>query len=323
MGFVGGEAYLFTINASGEGALDDSRRVWADMLDSIRPVEVAMTLDQGYFKEVREALDLANFKFARFGAALNQTYPTRERITQALTEAGIGTVFADTLEALEDIDPPDRYSEEHHRLVEVHREMVRLDREMGQAVRAGDLAAFGMINGRSAELNGSFVASLPAELCHGAFPGHPLCPSLEPLPGGDYGRQLDGLLRRYEPGLGSAASLLVFPLSLTPEELISITKEMAPRIEALVGDLLSELAALSPPAEFRDDHGRLVDHFRQIGALVDEIAGAAAQGDHEPARRVGPATERIFCETEKSLASEEFKAIVAAHFSVGPPGDCE
>ena len=208
-------------------------------------------------------------------------------------------------------------------MVEAHRELARLDGEMGEAVRAGDLVSFGRINGQAAEVNGSFIVSLPAELCHGVFPGHPLCTSLEPLPGGDYGRRLDGLLRRYEPGFGSAASILVFPLSLTPEELISITQEMAPRIETLVGALLAELTALTPPVEFQEDHDRLIDHFQRIGALVDEIAGAASVGDHELARRVGQAIGRIFCETDKSLGSEEFKTIVEVHLGAGPPRECE
>lgn len=136
MGFVGGEAYLLTINASGDDALDDFRLVWANMLDSIRSEEVALTAEQRYLKRAREALDLANLKFARFDAALNQTYATRERITQSLTEAGAGTVFVETLEALESIDPPVLYREEHRRLVEAHRELARLGRRDGRG-RAG------------------------------------------------------------------------------------------------------------------------------------------------------------------------------------------
>ena len=73
MGLVGDEAFLLSLNAPHEDGLDDFKPVWARMLDSVRPAEVAMTVEQEYFKEVREAQDLANLKFARFNAALGQT----------------------------------------------------------------------------------------------------------------------------------------------------------------------------------------------------------------------------------------------------------
>ena len=184
---------------------------------------------------------------------------------------------------------------------------------------------FSLINGPAAELNFSFVASLPTEFCHGVFPAHPLCPPLEALPGGDYGKQLNGLLRRFEPRFASAAGVFAFSLSLSQEEVLSLTQQMVPRMEALVDDVMAELAKLTPPTEFRDDHDQLVVHFERIGAFVDEIASGAREGDLGPARGIGPAATRIFCETEKSLTSEEFKAIVAVHIGRGPPGrrDCE
>ena len=184
---------------------------------------------------------------------------------------------------------------------------------------------FSLINGPAEELNLSFVASLPTEFCHGVFPDHPLCPSREALPGGDYGEQLNGLLRRFEPRFASAAGVFVFPLSLSQEEVMSLTQQMAPRMEALVDEMMAELAKLTPPTQFLDDHNQLVAHFERIGTLVDEIVGAASEGDLIPARQVGPAAARIFCETDKSLTSEEFKAIVAVHIDAGPPGqqDCE
>ena len=88
---------------------------------------------------------------------------------------------------------------------------------------------------------------------------------------------------------------------------------------------LAELAKLTHTTEFRDDHDQLVVHFERIGALVEKIASGAREGDLGPARGIGPAATRIFCETEKSLTSEEFKAIVAVHIGRGPPGrgDCE
>ena len=85
--------------------------VWARMLDSVRQARVALTAEEEYFKEVREAQDLAGLKFARFNAALRLTYTTRERVIEALTEAGVGTVFTATIEGLEAIDPPRSLSE--------------------------------------------------------------------------------------------------------------------------------------------------------------------------------------------------------------------
>ena len=142
MGLVGDEAFLLSLNAPHEDGLDGFKPVWARMLDSVRPAEVAMTVEQGYFKEAREAQDLANLKFARVGAVLRQTYPVRELVIQALTEAGVGTAFTATVEALEAIDPPNQYEAGHRQLVEVHRELARLDAQMGEAVEAEDLLSF-------------------------------------------------------------------------------------------------------------------------------------------------------------------------------------
>ena len=299
--------------------------VWARMLDSVRQARVALTAEQEYFKEVREAQDLAGLKFARFNAALRLTYTTRERVIEALTEAGVGTVFTATIEALEAIDPPSQYEQGHQQLVKVQRELARLDDQMGGAVAAGDLVSFSLISGQGAELDSSFVTSLPREFCHGIFLDHPLCPPLEALPGGDYGKQISELLRRFEPRFASAAGVLEFQLALSKEELLSLTRQVAPRMEALVDEVIAELLKLTPLTELRDDHDRLVVHFERIGALVDEIASGAREGDLGQVGLIGPATMAIFCETEKSLTSEEFKAIVAVHIGGGRsgPGDCE
>ena len=214
MGFVDGEAYLLIFAAPTREALNDFKSVWARMLDSIRPAELATTAGEEYFEEVRTALDLAGLRFAKVSRLLGQSYPTRERVIEALLEGGAGTVFTATVETLSQIEPPSKHEEGHRRLVEAHREFDRNDREVGVALEEGNLVRFGLLSGQSAELRVALITSLPPEYCHGLFPRNDLCSPLEPLPGGEYGEQLNGLLRQFEPQFAGAGATVAFPLSL-------------------------------------------------------------------------------------------------------------
>ena len=161
MGFVGGEAYLLMLRAPTQEAFDDFRLVWAGMLDSIQPVELATTAGEKYFEEVRGALELADLRFAKVTRLLDQSYPTRERVIEALLEGGAGTVFTATVEALDRIEPPGEYAEGHRELVETHLELASNDGEVGVALREGNLLTFGLLNGQSTELRVSLPPYRP------------------------------------------------------------------------------------------------------------------------------------------------------------------
>ena len=105
--------------------------------------------EEEYFEEVRAAQALTASKFENFGEIFGQAWPLRSFLIDALLEAGVGTAFTGRLEALEELTPPERFRTDHERMVEVTRELVRVDGEAAQAVKDDDLARFVLLNGES------------------------------------------------------------------------------------------------------------------------------------------------------------------------------
>ena len=78
----------------------------------------------------------------------------------------MGTAFIDSVEALEKIDPPDRFVPEHRVVLDGYRELARLDDEVRQTVEAADMAGFVLTNGRLGEVGAGIPLWLSAEFCH-------------------------------------------------------------------------------------------------------------------------------------------------------------
>ena len=287
------------------------------MLDSIQPVAiVAHSEEQRYFKQARDAISLAGAKLQAFGAVFSQTLTTRDRLIDVLLEAGVGTAFVPSLEALEAIEPPDRLASVHSALAETYRTLVRNDKEAEQAVRDGDLAGFVLANGRLGEANSSLPLALPAEACHSLFGTRPggLCAPIEPLPGGEYGSELHEVLRMSQPQFTGVAGALGFPVSLSDEETAAVIEEVAPKAGPVLGELRRQVDALTPPPELSADHDRLIGYFDRLLEIFEEVTAAAKAGDISDAPGAIARILTTVRETLRSFESRDFSILVAVHF---------
>ena len=183
----------------------------------ILPPSLAEGLSEGeiaYLDQVHEALGLFGDKARHFGDLFNQTYAVRERLFEALEDAGAGTAFEDTAEALERLVPPQIFQADNERMVQTARELVRVDSQIIDVLADQDAVAFFVINAELAEVSGMGGLDLSPAVCNAAagpdmprpVPG---CGSGEALPGGEYGAQLKGIIGRFNAKF-SGRSLVVF-----------------------------------------------------------------------------------------------------------------
>ena len=101
------------------------------------------------------------------GTALDQTWPTRERLIDVLSEARIGDARASMLEELDQLDPPDRFQEDHHRYMAFLREQVPLTQEHDQRASQGDLAEVVVYRARLLAARSVFFGTLAsADFCN-------------------------------------------------------------------------------------------------------------------------------------------------------------
>lgn len=278
--------------------------------------------DQEYFQQVREANALFAQNFEKFAAIFGQTWPLRERLIAALKEAGVGTAFTSTVEALEKIHPPQEHRVDHDILLAMTQELLRLDGEAAAAIEDGDLVRFGIINGQMGEQSSLQLTRLSGVYCNAlADPGsiaNSQCNPLNPLPGGNYGADLNGYLRQFVPRLSSAIGVLAFSLSLTPEELEQGFRVQVPKIISLFSEAEDRLQQMTPPSEFQADHNRLVSFMGENLRFNEANAGAALR---DPLA-FRSAESRFFegvCQLRQNLSSDDFGGVVAPLFP-GPGG---
>ena len=279
--------------------------------------------DEAYYAELAAAQALTRANFRNFGEIFSSSWPIRSALISALLDAGVGNAFFDGLEALKQIQPPPHLQTVHQSIVDANQRLYDLDSDAADAVRKGDLAAFTLINGQMSEVSLNNLMSLPAAVCNSFTPAeapqrNPACRSGEPLPGGEYGEQLSNLLRAFEPRFGGASGVLTFPLSLSEEELIQVFSTISSDIEALVAEIQSGLANLTPPSSMQDDHQRLTGYFQVMRDGFSQVNALTSSGDITEARMILQSSQGIYCETRGSFASAEFKVLIGLRFQGGP-----
>jgi hypothetical protein len=284
-------------------------------------------VEKEYLDQVEAAQSLTASNSENFGEIFGRAWPLREQLISALLEAGVGTAFTGTLEALEEINPPDGYQAVHQSLVESTRELARLDAEAAQAVEDDDLARFVLINGQLGDVNGLFLINLPGGFCNALNPtGTPLrhlCAPVEQLPGGEYGAQLNQMLRQFQPRFESAGGVFGFPLSLLPEELARVFSVEAPIVEVLLQEIRDGVGSLTPTAELRLDHEVLIEYLEGVTITFREATEAAEAGDLQTARMAILGIGEEICETQRSFSSPDFNLLVSVHFGGGPDNCAE
>jgi hypothetical protein len=257
--------------------------------------------------------------FQAFGNIISQTYPLRETLIAALLEAGVGTPFIRKTEVLAELDPPERFREDHRIWLEASREMLRIDTEAAKVVEAGDLVRFSVLNG---QLNGVNVAARIAVspvFCRGVGQTEEqsvICtPDDFALDG--YQTTINDLIRRFMPEFATLQGNLGFRLSLTAEELNQVLSQTATNsLDAMQG-FATELETVTPPDELAADHERLRAIFTLSLEIVSEVKRLGEAGDLDGARGELLKLDPAFCNARANFEAQEFKDAIAILFLGG------
>ena len=292
---------------------------------TVTPVSSALAVSDRhpqYFSDVRSARALTGENFENFNEVFGRIWPVREALLGALTQAGVGTTFDGTVDALDAMTPPQEVQGDHEILLAGTRELARLDRQAADAVSANDLVSFALINGQlgsntfltNGRLSPGYCASL-SESGEGSLDG---CRPLEPVPGGNYGSDLHGELRNFVPSISLAAASTAFALSLTPEEVAQVVQTELPQVIKILAETRARILALTPPSEFEADHERLVLFLEDVEGATRETAGLAALDPlalRSGSMRLMEQVERFSAE----IVVDDFRVIVSP--LLPPPGE--
>ena len=260
-------------------------------------------------------------RVAVFGQALSRQFADERAMLKALADAGAGTAFEAVHQVIEPVTPPARFEAAHELLLEYLEGVVRIDRVIGQAARDGDAVQFAVSNLElaTAETSVRAVLNLPPQISEIAFRGAEFAfrqPEPEVLDGG-YREALYSSLREFRPRfLQTGPDYLAFNIRAT--HMAEIVSQVSPGFIALLEETRSNVAALSPPDELRDDHQRLIEYFDDTLAAQRAISTAAAAEDLAGVRAGMDLTLESFCDTAKDL-SDAIKPVVSVQFG-GPPG---
>ena len=271
-----------------------------------------------YLDQVRAAIDLFAAKNEAFGDAFGQTWAIPQRLFDTLQATGAGTAFVESLEALEQLEPPERLRADHRRMVETYRELVRVDAEIGLAVANQDLIELNLLNSQLGEISGLNAVGLSAAVCDAVTdPDSPVnvCAPSEPLPGGEYGAQLNVTVRRFQALFLAYTSSAVGPV--LPEDLLSIASVQQPKVIGLFQEILDGVKRLSPPADLVADHAVLTQYFEDSLAATLKMSSAVETGDSTMLLGEIFRSAQRLCETLQKY-SPAFKPLVRAHFEGSP-----
>ena len=300
------------------GSDSDGPEVDADV-PTATPAGTPTAAEQAYLDEVENAAGLLLENFARFAEVMSGVFATRGALFGALGEAGAGTAFDSGLAAMEALEPPERFRDEHELALDSLREFQRLDRQVGQAVADADLVAFALANVQLSELSAESPLQHSETFCLARFIATPhLCERPDFSSSGGYGEGVYSIVSRIETDVGPALFGSELP-ALSDEEALEVLAAVAPGAIDALEQIESDVRALDPPAEFVADHDVLVEYLGDFLGIASERRQAAERGDLEAVRAQLPLLIELFCGTANEL-SPTITPFVVVHF--GGPIPC-
>ncbi len=136
-----------------------------------QPTLELTSLEQDYLFQISAAWDLFGTKAASFRTVFAQAWPTRERLFTALYDAGAGTAWDDSLAAVEKLEPPRRFHDDHEILLSGLAEMVRIDAAIGESLKDDDLVGFILGNSEGGVISSLLFSDLSPRVCRAFFDG--------------------------------------------------------------------------------------------------------------------------------------------------------
>jgi hypothetical protein len=267
-----------------------------------------------YFIASEAAWKLFGNKNDRFVEVFSQTWPLPELLLSALYDAGAGTAFLGTEEALEALTPPERFVAEHELVLTRIHAIVEVDARIGEAVKAGDAKGFWRLNIEMAGIQNQAALASSRPTCIANSGGLLCSPDASgAFEAGSYQNRLNTAVRTLEAGLRATAATLPPNMGLTPNDLMLLFSENSAVIIQLLGTAVAATEALIPPEVLEADHDRFVEYLRTAVGLATEAHNAAHAQDLATFGSSGSAAEAARCETTSAIESLEFVAIVESH----------
>ena len=275
--------------------------------------------EQAYLDDVAGVAVLIGEKFAHFGEIIDQVFPTREALFGALAEAGAGTAFDSGLEALEALEPPERFREEHELALDGLRELQRVDRQVGEAVENNDIIAFALANVQLGAVSVTSALQHSELFCRARFPlAANLCERPDFSSAGEYGEDVYAIMGRIE---SEAMPTLAGQIpALNEEEILEVLDTLGPAALDVLEQSREDAGELEPPAGLEADHERLIQYLDGIVDAATELREAAERRDRAAYMTQQRALMEAFC-TAQSELSPAIAPFLVVHF--GAPIPCE
>lgn len=301
-----------------------------DANDSASAEASKLTLeDRAYLGKIEQAFRGSDTNFEKFNAALARAFSSPEAILSALVEAGAGTTFDPVLEALEEIEPTERFVEDHRIIVEGVARMVEADQGIGAAAADGDIAGFELGNMNLGLAGGAMRLELSSEACSGLPAQGDLCAPDFELPGGEYGAALNevmrGLAAELLPRVGTLQDrpqgpflALTYVLLYSPEELAAVYGAVDTEAQAVLAEAASAVNELEPPDDFKTDHERLQAWFDETSDALEALFLATGEDDRIERENLQAQFWSGLCSAADDF-SLEASALVGVFFA--PPGE--
>ncbi len=287
---------------------------------SVEPTLELTSLEQDYLFQISAAWDLFGTKAASFRTVFAQAWPTRERLFTALYDAGAGTAWDDSLAAVEKLEPPRRFHDDHEILLAGLAELVRIDAGIGESLKDDDLVGFEVLDSELGVASGLLLADLSPAVCEAvsnADESRSPCRSGEQLAGGEYGLKLELIMLRFEAQVGPRQRPFEVVLA-TEEEIIPLLDQTFSPLLSVTKATLAELSQLEPPEELLVDHEILVQYVTDQQSRVLVVLDAIEAEDEEMFNQLEGDGFALFCET-LALLSEDALAIAHGHFAGDAP----
>ena len=289
--------------------------------------------ESDFLRRVGIAFGQSRTNFDKFSRILSQEHASAEALLSALRDAGAGTTFDPVIEALEELEPPERFRADHELALEDMRAVAAADRDIGQAAEDADIVAFTLGNMQLGLLQGQLALDVSPEYCEALSDDpvdRPLCE--RDAGGGEYGMALHSIMSRFEvqfsprvgalmgpePGLFAAVT---FAPVLTAEDYSRLDAVVGPAIKDVLDEATRQVQALDAPAAFRTDHDRLLRYVDDIGIAVQAALEAGEQQDSIGRMEEVERARMVFCSAADDF-SPEFESIVEVHFDVPDPSFC-
>ena len=271
--------------------------------------------ESDYLDEVRGAWALSEARFESFGETMEQAWPSIRELFRVLVEEGAGTAYDATLEAIEQLDPPQRFRADHDRMLQGIRDLLALDRTIGGSLASQDLETFVLSNSGLGETNSLMQLDLHPAVCRAvSTEDNSRCNRADPMPGGAYGSELYTIMGRFVARFGPrTVGVSIPPLARNEREVLGILAKLQPEVVTIVEETRAKVRQLEPPADLQVDHNRLLRYFDEQLEEIQTVPIVATQQNIGRLVGSGLPAPSAFCQAQEELSSA-IEPIVRVYF---------